>query len=105
LGQLPPGLFVDEVAGGYDASALLRSGRDQYGSRWPMFFRSLDDYKSPLHVYAMVPSQALLGPTALAVRLPCALCAIGMAGAQFFLGGRPNRRAPPARRRARPGPA
>jgi len=85
LGQLPPGLFVDEVAGGYDASALLRSGRDQYGSRWPMFFRSLDDYKSPLHVYAMVPSQALLGPTALAVRLPCALCAIGMAVAMFFL--------------------
>jgi len=70
LGSIPPGLYIDETAIGYDARALLLTGADQYGERFPLFFRSLDDYKSTVFTYAVALSEAVLGPTPFAVRVP-----------------------------------
>jgi 4-amino-4-deoxy-L-arabinose transferase-like glycosyltransferase len=70
---MPPGLDTDEAAIGYNAYSLLRSGRDEYGERWPLLFRSFGEYKRPVYVYAAVPAVAGFGLTPFAVRLPAAL--------------------------------
>src|SRR5438876_10820734 len=81
LDSVPPGPDSDEVAIGYNAYSILRTGRDEYGASWPVLFRSYGDYKRPLYIYATVPSVALLGLTPISIRLPAALAgtaAVGM---------------------------
>ena len=84
LGKTPNALEWDEVALGYDAYSILKTGRDQFGKFMPVTFRSLDDYKPPIYEYATVPSVAIFGLTPFAVRLPSALSGIGMVFVLFF---------------------
>ncbi|HRV81589.1 MAG TPA: glycosyltransferase family 39 protein [Planctomycetota bacterium] len=76
LGHLPNGFFTDEASTGYDAYALLHTGADQYGVRWPLFARSVGDYNEALYRYLAVPSVAIFGLNEFAVRLPAALAGI-----------------------------
>jgi len=73
LGQNPPSLDWDETAEGYNAYSLLKTGKDEYGKRLPLSFRSFDDYKPPLYIYMTVPSVAIFGLNDFAVRFPSAL--------------------------------
>ena len=73
LGEVPVSPDWDEVALGYNAYSILKTGRDEYGTRFPLVLRSYDDYKPPLYVYLAIPSIALLGLTVPAVRLPSAV--------------------------------
>jgi len=73
LGALPPSLEWDEVATGYDANSILKTGRDQYGNWLPLAFRSIDDYKPPLYTYLTAASIAVWGWNDFAVRFPAAL--------------------------------
>ena len=72
LTQNPPGLYWDEVAIGYNAYSVLKTGRDEWNQTFPVLFRSYNDYKLPLYIYSVIPFEKLLGPTDLAVRLPSA---------------------------------
>src|SRR3989344_8659431 len=72
LGANPPSLDWDETAHGYNAYSVLKTGRDEYGHKFPLYFRSFDDYKPPLYTYLVVPSVALFGLTDYAVRFPSA---------------------------------
>jgi len=72
LGKVPPSPDWDEVAIGWNAYSLLKTGRDEYGARLPLTFRSFDDYKPPLYFYLTVPSVALFGLNVFAVRFPSA---------------------------------
>jgi len=72
LGQNPPSLDWDETAHGYNAYSILKTGRDEYGYKFPLSFRSFDDYKPPLYTYLVVPSIALFGLNNFAVRFPSA---------------------------------
>ncbi len=81
----PPGLNSDEVAIGYNAYSILKTGRDEYGQSFPLAFRSFDDYKPPLYIYLTVPSVALFGLNEFAVRFPSALLGIGAVLLTFFL--------------------
>lgn len=83
--QNPPGLYIDEVAIGYNAYSILKTGRDEWGTRFPVLFRSFGDYKPPLYIYTVAVFEALLGPTDLAVRLPSALAGILTIVAVYFL--------------------
>ncbi len=85
LGSLPTGLFCDETSIGYNARALDRTLADQDGVVLPLFFRALDDWKSPILIYAVALTEPIFGVTAFAVRLPSALFAFGMAIGLFFL--------------------
>lgn len=76
LGINPPSLDWDETAHGYNAYSILKTGRDEYGYKLPLFFRSFDDYKPPLYTYLVVPSIALFGLNDFAVRFPSALLGI-----------------------------
>jgi 4-amino-4-deoxy-L-arabinose transferase-like glycosyltransferase len=76
LGSVPNGLFLDEASRGYDAYALLLTGADQYGVRWPMFTEGIDDHTPSLYTLLVIPAVAVLGLTESAVRLPAALAGV-----------------------------
>jgi hypothetical protein len=76
LGAVPSSMNADEIAIGYNAYSILKTGKDEYGASMPLSFRSFDDYKAPLYIYLDVPFIAALGLTDVAVRLPSALAGI-----------------------------
>jgi 4-amino-4-deoxy-L-arabinose transferase-like glycosyltransferase len=86
LGEIPAGLSHDETVKGYDAWSVLRTGRDQYGERFPLVFRGIGDQREALLPYLIVVSEAVFGPTDFAVRLPAALAGVALVGALFLLG-------------------
>jgi len=49
----PPGFFRDEAAIAYNAHTIAADGRDEYGARFPLYFSSFLDYKSPILVYTL----------------------------------------------------
>lgn len=69
LSSNPFGFFCDEAAVGYDAYSILTTGKDMYGVSFPVFFRSLDDYRHPIAVYSTIPFIYFFHLTELAVRL------------------------------------
>lgn len=85
LGNIPPSPDWDEAAIGYNAYSVLKTGRDEYGTWFPLSLRSFDDYKPPLYMYLAIPSVALFGLATWAVRLPSALAGILAVLGTFFL--------------------
>ncbi len=75
LGQVaPPGLNQDEAANAWNAYCLLKTGQDQAGVRWPIFYsRCLGANRSTLQLYVLLPFQALGGLNVLTTRLPSAI--------------------------------
>jgi len=71
--MFPVGLTPDEAAQGYTAYSLLKTGRDEWGKKWPINLRSYGDFKPPLQTYLMIPSIKLFGLNKFAVRFPNAL--------------------------------
>lgn len=72
LGQVPVSLDWDEAAIGYNAYSLIETGRDEFGERFPIVFRSFDDYKPPLYIYLTIPAVYVFGLNEFAVRFPSA---------------------------------
>ncbi len=85
LDTLPPSLEWDEVATGYDAYSILKTGKDQYGNFLPLTFRSLDDYKPPLYTYMTALSISVFGWNDFAVRFPAAFLGTLAVISTFFL--------------------
>lgn len=85
LDKYPAGLNADEAAIGYNAYSLLQTGKDEYGSVWPLSFKSFGDYKPGLYFYFVMPSIAILGLNEWAVRIPSALFGIGTVILIYFL--------------------
>jgi len=83
LGDYPGGFGVDETCGAYDAWSLLTTGREHHGDFWPLSSRQFGDYPPSTPTFLTIPFVALLGPTMIATRLPCALL---NAAAVFFFG-------------------
>lgn len=73
IDQVPPGLYIDEIGIGYNAYTILQTGKDEYGTPFPLAFRSYDDYKMPLYIYSTAISIALFGKNDFAVRFPSAI--------------------------------
>jgi len=70
----PAGLNQDEAANAWNAYCLLKTGRDQVGERWPVFYtRALGGNRSTLYIYLLIPFQALGGMNVWTTRLPNAL--------------------------------
>lgn len=68
----PPSLNWDEVSMGYNAYSIVKTGRDEFGTYLPKYFRSLDDYKTPVYTYLTVASVGIFGLNDFAVRIPSA---------------------------------
>jgi hypothetical protein len=65
----PPGFFVDESSIAYNAHTISQTGRDEFGKRWPLFFRAFGDYKNPVYIYLLATLFKLTGPSILTARL------------------------------------
>jgi 4-amino-4-deoxy-L-arabinose transferase-like glycosyltransferase len=76
LTEVPPSLYCDEAAVGYDAWSIATYGVDQWGNVMPLAFQSFGEYKYPVHIYATALSVKVLGYSDLAVRLPSAIVGI-----------------------------
>lgn len=88
LATAPPGLFSDEAAFGYNGWTISHFGTDQYGTHWPLFFRSSGDYKGPVGVYFEALLTWFLPLTPWVIRLPNALGGIALAFTAGWLGWR-----------------
>jgi len=84
IGTAPRGFFFDESAIAYNAYCIAQTGADEYGVRWPVFFRSFDIYMDPIGVYSAVLPIRAFGLREWAARLPSALYHL-MACVAFFL--------------------
>lgn len=73
LSSIPSSLSHDEVAIGYNAWSVLLTGKDEYGSKFPILFRSFEDYKLPGYIYMTSISERFFGLSEFAVRFPSAL--------------------------------
>ncbi|GAI80456.1 unnamed protein product, partial [marine sediment metagenome] len=61
LGDFPLSLNRDEAAIGYNAYSILKTGRDEWGEKLPLSFKSFGDYKMPLYIYFTVPFIKIFG--------------------------------------------
>lgn len=71
--NVPPGLYVDEVSSAYNGYSVFKTGVDEHGKPYPLWFEAFGEYKMPGLIYATGLSTYLLGKTEFAVRLPSAL--------------------------------
>lgn len=70
IDKVPVSLMFDELEIGYHAYSVLKTGRDYTGRLLPLQFKSVADMKSPLYIYASVPTVAAFGISPYGVRLP-----------------------------------
>lgn len=71
--NVPPGLGRDEVSVAYNAYSIFKTGRDEHGRRFPVYFEAIGDQKLPVIIYISVPSVAIFGLTEIGARFPFAL--------------------------------
>jgi len=83
--SVPKGLYPDESAIGYNAYSILQTGRDEYGTVLPIYFRSFDDYKMPVYIYATSLAIRVFGVNDFAVRFTSALFGVITVIALYFL--------------------
>lgn len=88
LGSIPPALNWDEVSQGYTAYTLGLTGRDEWGEKLPLFFRSYGEWKSAVYIYLLVPFVKFLGLNTWSVRLPSALAGIVSVYLIYLLGSK-----------------
>lgn len=78
LGSIPSGFFRDEAALGYNSWSILKTGKDEFGMRLPLVFRSFEVFFLPLYEYITAGLMALLGLTEFSTRLLSALSGVSM---------------------------
>jgi 4-amino-4-deoxy-L-arabinose transferase-like glycosyltransferase len=78
LGSVPSGLNRDEAALGYNAYSILKTGRDEYGIRFPVSITSFGDQKLPGYVYTLIPFLAVFGLSAVTIKLPSLLAGLAV---------------------------
>jgi len=86
LGSFPPAITWDEAAVGYNAYTIWNWGKDEWGKRFPLTFKSFGDDKNPVHIYTTVPFVGIFGLNEYATRAPAALFGVLNVVVIFFLG-------------------
>lgn len=71
-----PSLYGDEIAIGYNAFSIVKTGRDEFGKFMPLQFQSWGDQKNPVYIYAVAFIELFTGATPASVRIPSALAGI-----------------------------
>lgn len=88
----PPGFDADESSIAYNALTISRTGVDEHGISWPLYFRSFGEYKNPTFIYLMSGVFKVLGPTALTPRRLSAALGLAAAIVLGWLGWKVSRR-------------
>lgn len=80
----PPELFEDEISGAMSAWSVVTTGHDVIADHLPLFTTRLGP-QLPLYGLSTVPFQAVLGHTALAVRIPAVLLGTALVPLLYLL--------------------
>src|SRR5258706_13130467 len=64
----PAGFFVDEASIAYNADTIAQTGRDEFGYKFPLYFRAFGEYKSPVYIYILSAVFWSTGPSVLVAR-------------------------------------
>jgi len=90
LGQIsPPGMNQDEAVNAWNAWCLLKTGKDQAGVSWPIFYlRTLGSNNTPLYIYSMIPFFAVGGFSIWTARLVSAFFGILCIPVIYYIGYR-----------------
>lgn len=73
LGDIPPGLSIDELSVGRNAYFITKIGQDEYGQHLPLYFRAYGDYKSPVQIYTTALLFKFVEPSNYSLRLVSAI--------------------------------
>ena len=87
INQVPPALNWDETAIGWNAKTIWEMHIDEYGTRFPISFKSFGDYKAPLYIYLTAPVVGIFGSSEITVRLVSVLAGIVSVGLIYWLAG------------------
>ena len=86
IGEIPNGFYIDESSIGYKAWSIAETGADEYGIRYPVFFKCFDIYyHDPVVIYFLVPMVETFGLEKWVIRFPSAFFLIMASIAFFFL--------------------
>ena len=85
LNSYPVSLSWDEVAIGYNAYSISKTGADEYGEKWPLLFKSFNDYKLPGYIYTDALFVKFFDLSEFTTRLPSAIFGILAVVAVYFL--------------------
>jgi len=89
--EVPNGFFYDEASVGYNAYSISETGADEYGNKYPVFFRCFDNFQDPVYVYSLVPLIKIFGLEKWTTRLPALIFKILAALMLFFCAKRITR--------------
>ena len=87
----PPGFYIDESSIAYNAHTIARTGGDETGVRWPLYFCAFGDYKNPVYIYILAGLFRFTGPSMLVPRLLSAIFIVLGAGTFGILAWRLTR--------------
>lgn len=85
LDKFPVSLNWDEASHGYNAYSILTTGKDEWGTAFPLIFRAFGDFKLPVYIYLTVIPVFLFGLNAFAVRFISALAGVLAIPLIYFL--------------------
>jgi 4-amino-4-deoxy-L-arabinose transferase-like glycosyltransferase len=89
FGKAPPGLNQDEAVNAWNAYCLLKTGQDQAGVRWPVFYmRGIGGNWSPLYIYLLIPFEMIGGLSITTNRLPSVVFGIVTIAVIYYVGKR-----------------
>jgi hypothetical protein len=80
----PPGFFTDESSIVYNAYTISQTGSDEYGVRWPLYFRAFNlgasqEYKNPTYIYLLAGLFKIFGPSIWLARILSGVSGFGAA--------------------------
>src|SRR3989344_6082437 len=87
LSQVPPALNWDETSIGWNAKTIWQLHIDEYGTRWPISFKSFGDYKAPLYIYLTSPVVGIFGSSEISVRLVSVIAGLVSIGLMYLISG------------------
>ena len=89
LTHSPPGLNQDEAMNAWTAWCMLKTGHDHLNKPWPVFYMTdFGDNRSTLHLYFIMPFQAVGGLNVWTLRLPSAVGGVAAVLLAFVVGRR-----------------
>jgi hypothetical protein len=76
LDKSPLSIGFDEASLGYNAYSLYLTGKDEYGTPYPLSLRSFNDFKPALYAYLAIPFIHFLDLNQTSTRLPSAIMGV-----------------------------
>ncbi len=76
LSVFPPAMLQDEVGVGYAAISIAETGKDEWGTSFPLIFKSFGDYKAPGFIYATALLYKIIGWQEILPRITSAIAGV-----------------------------